>query len=311
MSGRGSIIAWSLALAAVIAGVYWLTLGRRETDAIVIDAQPSSATQPASTPTALTLTKVDGALRVKAPAGTERELKVGDAVSVSDEVLSGAGTSAELSLDGASIAIGAETQVQFRGESGDALQFFITGGNVQASSSGRALEFLAAGTSGRVRVQNAAARLLSDGSRGLVAYSERGQVYVTNAGQTIALDAGQATRLIAEKAPAKSWKIPASMLLKVSWPKESELAVRKLKLGGNVSPGALVRVQSGSATTRALASEHGDFVIELRLDEGANEVVVQSDDARGKHELVKHRIKVDTTPADVGVETSPEMWKKK
>ena len=75
---------------------------------------------------------------------------------------------------------------------------------------------------------SAVARLLSDGSKGLVAYSERGEVYVNNAGQTIVLAAGQGTRIVAQKAPSPAWKLPSSMMLKVSWPKENELAIRKI-----------------------------------------------------------------------------------
>lgn len=302
----------SAALLLFIGVTYWVLLGRKTEDAISLVPMAVPSHQPASTPAALRLTKVEGALKLRPVGGAERELKVGDAVASSDEVFAGAGVSGELSLQGASIAIGAETQVQFRGEVGDALQFFITGGNVQASASATAIEFLAAGTSGRVRVQNAAARLLADGNNGLVAYSERGNVYVNNAGQTIVLAAGQGTRIVAQRAPAPAWKLPASMLLKVGWPKESELAVRRIKLGGTVTPGALVRAQTSSAAPlRVLAAENGEFVVEIKLDEGNNDVLIQTDDVLGKREIAKHRIKVDTTPAEVGVETSPDMWKKK
>ncbi len=300
-----------VALVLFVALTYWALLGRKTEDAISLEPA-APATQPASVPSGLRLTKVDGALKLRPTGGAERELKVGDAIASSDEVLAGAGASGELSLQGASIAIGAETQVQFRGEVGDALQFFITGGNVRASAAATPIEFFAAGTSGRVRVQNAVARLLSDGSKGLVAYSERGDVYVDNAGQTIVLAAGQGTRIVAQKAPAPAWKLPSSLLLKVGWPKEGELAIRKLKLSGSVTPGALIRAQTPSGTPlRVLAAENGSFVVEIKLEEGNNDVLIQSDDVLGNREVAKHRIKVDTTPAEVGVETSPDMWKKR
>jgi hypothetical protein len=310
MSGRISVLLATATLIVALAAVYYVMLGDKK-DAIVIDAPPP-ASQPASQPLALRLTRVGGTLRVKPADGAEHELKVGDALSSSDEVVAGAGASAEIEGEGASIAIGAETQVQFRGEREGALQFFIVGGDVRAASSGRALELFGAGTTGRVRVQNAAARILSDGTRGLVTYSERGEVLVTNGGQSLVLAAGEATRLVAGKAPSKAWKLAPSALLKVAWPKEAELAVRKIKLSGTVSPGALVRVQvPGGAPQRALASESGEFVIDLKLEEGANDLVVQSNDLVGKHEIARRKVNVDTTPADVGLETSPDMWKKK
>lgn len=312
MSKHLVIPAAVIAIAVVIGGAYLALLGKRE-DAISIEA-PKPASQPASQPAALRLTKVDGALVLKPVTGGERTLKVGDAVSVSDAVLAGAGASATLGVEnGGTINIGGDSQVQFKGVGNDdALQFFVAGGDVEAISAGRPLEFFAAGTSGRVRVANAAARLLSDGARGLVTFAERGQVQVENAGETLVLDAGQATRLVGSKAPAKAWKLPASALLKVAWPKETELAVRKIKLSGTVTPGALVRASvPGAVAARALAADNGEFTIEVKLEEGHNDLVVQSDDLAGKHELLKRRIKVDTTPADVGVETSPDMWKKK
>jgi hypothetical protein len=60
-----------------------------------------------------------------------------------------------------------------------------------------------------------------------------------------------------------------------------------------------------------LADPDGRFSLDLPLAEGINALNVSAEEPGGKIQRSKFKVKVDTTPAEVGVETSPEMWKRK
>src|SRR5262245_43033064 len=99
MSGRSATIVWLSLLGTVIAGVYFWTLGHHSDDAMSLDAP---ASMPSSQPGGLRLTRAEGALKLKEAGGVERALKVGDAVALTDQVLTGFGATAELSAEGTS-----------------------------------------------------------------------------------------------------------------------------------------------------------------------------------------------------------------
>ncbi len=311
------VVAAVCVLVAGLAAAYWLLLGREEDEVVSLAPGQSGATgnEPASRPVQLVVKATSGTIKKKDAAGTEVVLAPGDPVSLQDELTTGADSGLTLGSEGSTIELGAETRLAVRGIEGNALQFLVDGGSVSASSAGERLEFFGTGTTGRVRVENAAARLLSDGAKSLIVASERGEVLVENAGQKLTLAPGHATRVVGERAPDKLWKVPASMMLKVAWPKDSELATRRVRVTGKATPHSLVRVRNvqlgNGGGVRAIVDENGNFTLELPLAEGQNGISLQNDDVMGKRQESKTKIKVDTTPAEVGVETSPDMWKKK
>jgi hypothetical protein len=300
------------ALVASIALAYWLILGREETTGVVVLAPASApATEPPTLAShTLVLQEASGRIVRKRAGESEVPLNVGDAVSLEDEVSVGSDAEAVLGRAGVRLAFGPDTELAFHGYQDDALQLFIGRGSVLASAQGTGLDVLSAATPGRVRVRDAAARIYSDGTQGVVVAANEGRVWVENAGQRLALAPGEATRLRGTNAPDKLWKIPASILLKVAWPQASELNVRKLRVSGKTTPHALVRAKTLNGA-RALANDRGEFVLDLALQEGKNTVTLQSEEPGGKRQQTQTTVTVDTTPAGVGVETSPDMWKKR
>ncbi len=286
-----------VALAAVIAGLYYYFLVREvSVPAPVVQAPASQPSEPA-----IIVRAVVGEATRKNAQGQEERLRVGTALVASDEVRTELGGSAiiaaadngELRLDeGTAIGIGA----------GD---FFLLQGSLEANSGTAPLRLGAAGSKGRITVDGRA-RLLADG-QSVVVGDISGKTEVENGGQRVTLAPGQATRVKDGLPPSAVWTIPSSLLLKVRWPSETDLATKKIRVSGQVTPGSLVRVRG----TKTLADEAGKFAAEVNLDEGINIVDLEALDAGGHRQKSQVKLRVDTTPADVGIETNPEMWKKK
>lgn len=290
-----------MAVFALVGALYYVILGREPPLPAVIE-------QPASVPALaqVIVRSVSGDATRRSANGGVAKLAVGDALLESDEVRTGATADAVIAAVGAGgegeVRLSADTVVGL-GAAGD---FFLSQGSIVAQSTGLPLVFGGAGTSGRVRVTGSA-RLLADGARGLVVGGISGSTLLENAGQRVTVGPNQVGLLQATAPPSRVWTIPASLLLKVRWPDATELASKKLRISGEASPGSLIRVRGA----RALSGEDGRFVADVDLSEGVNALTLTAEDAAGRKKQSEVKVRVDTTPADVGVETSPEMWRRR
>ena len=289
------------AVLALVGALYYIILAREPALPAVVELPAFVPAQPQ-----VIVRSVSGDATRRSANGGVVKLVVGDALLESDEVRTGATADAVIAAVGTAgaseVRLGADTVVGL-GATGD---FFLSQGSVIAQANGMPLVFGGAGTTGRVRVTGSA-RLLSDGARGLVVGGIRGQTLLENVGQQVSVGPNQVAQLRAALPPSRSWAIPASLLLKVRWPQATELASRKLRVTGEASPGSLIRVHGA----RALSDEGGRFSADIDLAEGVNTLSLTAEDAAGRKKQSEIKVRVDTTPADVGVETSPEMWHKR
>lgn len=134
---------------------------------------------------------------------------------------------------------------------------------------------------------------ISSNGRGTVAVgTEAGEVELSGHGKVVIVRGGEESVVHPGQAPTAPTQIPSSLLLKVRWPPQSELATRTLLIRGSAEPGAQVEVAGHHVTV----GNDGQFASEVKLVEGKNAVVVRAR-AVGDRALQEARpIVVDTTP---------------
>jgi hypothetical protein len=125
--------------------------------------------------------------------------------------------------------------------------------------------------------------------------SRQGTTTVSSRGEEVSVAAGEQTVVEPGQAPVVPMKIPASLLLKLGRVPE-RLRTREATITGSTSPGAVVSL-NGTVTT---ADGAGNFEQKVPLDEGANVVKVEVQDAFGRrHTEELPKIEVDTRPPKV------------
>ena len=170
--------------------------------------------------------------------------------------------------------------------------------------SGGGLE-VAAAQSDAVATSREGTFAMSNNGAGTVAVGARsGEVEFKAAGKAVVLRSGQQSLAVNGKAPTPPAPIPASLLLKVDWPRGKEMNKRSVAIAGQALPGAVLTVAGQPVTVQA----SGRFKATIKLREGRNLVDAHCVDLAGNVADKQASFVVDTTAPDTDIRTQ-EIWK--
>lgn len=279
-----------VAICALVPLAYFAFLGK-------VAPPPSAPPAPPPPPRAveLKLTQLDGAVQIRRAGKDWQAAAVGDALKASDAVRTPEGGSATLTGgDAYEVRMEGSTDVAV-GELTESISRLLLGsGMATARVHGGKHRFeVRASNSDAVASTRAGTFAISSNGQGTVAVgTEAGEVELSGHGKVVIVRGGEESVVHPGQAPTDPSQIPSSLLLKVRWPQQSELATRTLWVRGNAEPGAQVEV----AGHRVTVGDDGQFASKVQLAEGKNSLEVRAR-AVGKRETKDARpIVVDTTP---------------
>lgn len=279
-----------LALLALIPAAYFLFLGK-----VAPPPPPPPAPPPPPKPLALKLEQLSGAVEIRRGDQAWEKAAVGDALAASDAVRTPEGGSATLvGGDAYEVRMEGSTDVEV-GELTESISRLMLGsGMATARVRGGKHRFeVRAAKSDAVASTKAGTFAISSNGQGTVAVgTESGEVELSGHGKVVIVRAGEESVVHPGQAPSAPARIPASLLLKVRWPKKAELATRSLWIRGTAEPGAQVHVAGHRVTVKS----DGTFATRVRLREGKNSVEVEARGVGKREEREAHPIVVDTTP---------------
>ena len=234
--------------------------------------------------TTLTLTEVQGTVKVTGPDAREQQATPGLAIDPRDRVATGDASRAVLE-------VGAQTRIRLGPVSSVRVDEVDEDG-VQIELEEGALHATVRPDSAPVRLSNRGRQaLITDGdvSMGvgsddmLLLEATRGDAMLGGIVGAPILEQGQ--RLVVGKGEhVEIGKIPQNLLLAVQWPDKPRTRDQTVTLPGKTEPGALVRVEGSAGVQETHADAQGHFEVQLPLYEGENPVHVQATDLLG-HEI--------------------------
>jgi hypothetical protein len=286
-------------LVGAAALAWWLWLGRR----------PVSPAPPPSPPRVerLTVAAVSGEVRIRRHgAAGAVAVSAGEELRPDDEVETGPGAAVQLAA-GESYRVGLEENSRFavREITAELGRFRLAEGLMSASvrdDPARTFE-IEAGPEALARTRGGDLSIAA--SEGAVEVAvRRGQVEVTSAGRAVVVRAGQRALVLPGEAPTEPSPIPASLLLKVNWPRVEATNQRRLVVTGRTEPGALLAV--GGQPVRV--GRDGTFRHVVYLNEGHQKLGATARDAGGhrSHER-SPEILLDTRGAPAEFDTD-RLW---
>ncbi len=236
------------------------------------------------------------------------EARVGESLSERDEVRSGLFSEAQLHLRGeSSVVVTPNTSFVVGGEELKNLSFEVGEGRIQAAirkDGEREVQFRSKGSDAVAAVRRGEFSLATDGKGTVLVDTTQGEVKLKAKGAEVKIRKGRRSVVLPDKAPSKVLAIPSSVALQVRWP-PGKLDATTTQIRGKTNAGAVVLVNGILVRADGL----GEFVLNVPLREGANQLVVTSTDVSGKSSRrVSPSIQVDTRPPEVKVDAKG-LWK--
>lgn len=293
--GRERAVFWVVAALLVVgAGVaYRLLLG----------PEPGSATPGQQAPVGLGVARVEGEVTI-VRAGVRERAAAGAPLHPDDTIETAPG--ARVALAGGSYEVVLEEGGRFDVEeiTAELSRFRLGAGLVSArvqEEPGRAVEIEAA--------SDAVARTTG----GEVAVSRSGDVVSVGvvsgaaefraAGQAVVLRGGEQSIASAGKPPSAPAPIPASLLLKVSWPEERTTNQRRIVITGRTQPGAVVVL----GDERVEVKPDGRFTHVVVLREGRQRLSARAHAVSGSASSEGPAVVLDTRAPDALFDTR-DLW---
>lgn len=262
---------------------------------------PPAAPAPVVVPLTVALatgevTVVRGGVRIGLEPGTE--LRPDDAIETAP--------GARLTLAGGSYEVTLEEGARFDVQeiTAELSRFRLGAGLVSATvqdERGRAVEIQAANdavartTSGAIAVAR---------SGDVVAVGvQRGTAEFTSAGKAVVLRQGEQSFAAKGERPSAPEPIPASLLLKVSWPSERATNQRRIVVTGRTAPGAVVVL----GDERVEVQPDGRFTHVVALREGRQRLTARAHGVGGSAHADGPAILLDTRAPDARFDTR-ELW---
>ena len=291
---RERIVFWA-ALGALVAGAaaaYLLLLG------------PAPLARPPAPPPPPSLrlgavhgetTVVRGGVRMPATAGAE--------LRADDEIETSLGASVELAGGGYTVTLEEGGRFAVGEITAELSRFRLAEGLVSArvdDDPRRAVEIESGTASARTRggevsVHRAGA-VVSVGVR-------RGNAELVSGGRTVALEAGQQSQARAGGPPSPPAPLPASLLLKVSWPAPKVTNERRIVVTGAATPGSVVVLGSEKVEVRP----DGKFTHVIVLREGRQQLSARAFGVAGKAAADGPAVVLDTRAPDARFDTR-DLW---
>ncbi|MCB9678422.1 MAG: FecR domain-containing protein [Alphaproteobacteria bacterium] len=228
------------------------------------------------------LATVRGEVSLEGP-GRDGKAVVGTRIAPSDHVVTGDGR-AVLSLGtGTNVRIGPDSSVVVRSVDEQGVGLEIEGGALRATV--RPDSGSVSVTGGGVTVQ------ATDADFGIgvnddvaVLETTRGEVALMGVDQP---RLGEGSRAIIRQRSAQIGPIPDELLLEVSWPAPERTRSEATEVRGRTTPGARVVLSGGFGEKVVFADAQGDFLAEVPLVEGSNEVDVRATDLLGQEAALR------------------------
>jgi hypothetical protein len=303
MAARERVTFWS-----VVAGLVLVTLVAYR---LLLGPEPGAVTPPPPAPppapvaVPLTLAAVSGDVVVvrsgeRAPAGAGAVLRADDSIET------GIGGRAELSGGGYAVTLEEGGRFTIGEITAELSRFRLAAGLVSArvqEDAARAIEIegapdVVARTRGGDVTVARAGEVFAVGVR-------RGRAELSSAGSTVELAEGEQSQAQVGKPPSPPAPLPASLLLKVSWPAPRATNERRMVVSGRATPGAIV-VLGGE---RVEVRPDGRFTHVIVLREGRQTLSARAVGLAGAAASEGPAIVLDTRAPDARFDTR-DLWVK-
>jgi len=130
-----------------------------------------------------------------------------------------------------------------------------------------------------------------------------GRAELISGGTTVALEAGQQSQARAGAPPSPPAPLPASLLLKVSWPTPKVTNERRIVVTGLATPGSVVVLGSEKVEVRP----DGKFTHVIVLREGRQQLAARAYGIAGKAAADGPAVVLDTRAPDARFDTR-DLW---
>lgn len=298
-AGRERAVFWLIA-ALLVGGAalaYRLLLGPSP------DAPPPAPPVEARPALALTVARAEGEVTI-VRAGVRSRASPGDALRADDQIETAPGARVELDGAGYQVALDEGGSFDVREITAELSRFRLGQGLVSAKvqdEPGRTVEIEGApGAFARTRGGDLAVAR----SGGTVAVGvQRGSAEFAAGGGAVVLRAGQQSVAAPGGRPSAPEPIPASLLLKVSWPEERTTNRRKIVVTGRTQPGAIVELGG----ERVEVQPDGRFTHVIALREGRQRLTARARGVGGSASAEGPVILRDTRAPDPRFDTR-DLW---
>lgn len=265
---------------------------------------PPPPSPPAPEPVRLAVGRAEGVVSI-VRAGASAAAQAGDLLLADDVIVTAPG--ARVALAGGGYEVVLEEGGRFGVEeiAAELSRFRLEAGLVSAQvapGAGSALE-IASGADAVTRTRGGELSVARSGEVTAVAVAS-GEAEVASAGRTVVLRGGQQSLARAGQPPTAPQRIPASLLLKVSWPDQLLTNQRRMVVRGRTAPGALV-VLGGE---RVLVGPDGRFTQVVVLAEGRQHLSARAQAVGGLRAVSQGPpIVLDTRAPDAQFDTR-DLW---
>jgi hypothetical protein len=297
-SGRERAVFWAV-VALLLAGTgaaYRLLLGPEP-------GRAQSGAVAAAAPVRLTVSRAEGEVTV-VRGGVRTRLAPGAELRLDDAIETGAG--ARVALAGGSYEVTLEESGRFdvREITAELSRFHLAAGLVSANvqeERGRAVEIEAPG--GAVARTTGGEMAMARSGNVVAVGVRRGSAEFRSAGQAVLLRQGEQSVAAAGERPSQPVPIPASLLLKVSWPTERATNQRRIVVTGRTAPGAVVLLGDERVDVRP----DGRFTHVVVLREGRQRLTARARGVAGAAQAEGPIMLLDTRAPDARFDTR-DLW---
>jgi hypothetical protein len=261
-------------------------------------AARDAAATAAVKPHGVRVTSVSGAAELKRAAAPPRRLQVGDELGAEDSVRTDDGT-AGFDVGGvAEVQVAPHTQVAVAELTAKLKRVRLRDGRLSAVVHGTGddgFEVEAQEGAAVARALKGEFSVQALGAHVAVA-AKAGEVTLAAHGRSVQIGAGQISVVEAQQPPSAPSQIPPSLYVKLTSSHPAAQRARDTLVKGATAPGAVISVGG----VRAVADAAGTFSAHVALREGANDLVIESEDALGRRQKAQvPRIVVDSSEPDV------------
>ncbi len=304
----GTRVAVAIAMVAAIVGGGYLLYGALFEDDNTATPAPAPADAaavavappPDAAPSApsVVVTSVEGTVERRTGEHTWEPIAAGAALSPDDVLRTGDDGAVAIAVGDAEVRMDPNTQIAVPAITETVAGVRLGQGRIAANvpgDSGRVFGVNVDGSDAVAETSSGEFAVLTSGDGEAIVAATRGTVRVTAKQKTVEVTAGELSVVERGAPPSAPKAIPSSLFLKVKRPGKKQRS-KKYTVRGKTAPGAVIRVNG--VPVRVDAS--GAFSEVIALEEGKNDVAIESRDVGGRREKQRVEVVVDSTGPRVG-----------